>query len=76
MGNSVKDCRSCLFQESDFACDLQDSKPASEVACAFRESKRCSVSHSTTESEFISSDTGLRMDGILALDLWNLVIGV
>ena len=36
--------------------------------------KQNSVSHSSTESVFISLDAGLRMDGIPALDLWDLVI--
>ena len=31
--------------------------------------KQTSVSHSSTESEIISLDAGLRMDGLLALDL-------
>ena len=35
--------------------------------------KQTSVSHSSTESEVISLDAGLRMDGISALDLWDLV---
>ena len=30
MGNSVEDCRSCLFQESDFAVDFEDSKSDSD----------------------------------------------
>ena len=30
-----------------------------------------SVSHSSTESEVISLDAGLRMDGLPALDLWK-----
>ena len=34
------------------------------------------VSHSSTESEVLSSGAGLRMDGIPALDLWDLVIEV
>ena len=38
--------------------------------------KQTSVSHSSTEAELISLDAGLRMDGILALDLWDLVIEV
>ena len=33
--------------------------------------KQTSISHSSTESEIISLDAGLRMDGILALDLWD-----
>ena len=32
--------------------------------------KQTSVSHSSTESEIISLDAGLRMDGLPALDLW------
>ena len=35
-----------------------------------------SVSHSSTEADIISLDAGLRMDGILALTLWDLVIEV
>ena len=35
--------------------------------------KQTSFSHSSTEAEIISIDARLRMDGIPALDLWNLV---
>ena len=38
--------------------------------------KETSVSHSSTESEIITLDAGLRLDGIPALDLWDLVIEV
>ena len=38
--------------------------------------KQISVSHSSTEAEVISLDAGFRMDGIPALDLWDLVIEV
>ena len=38
--------------------------------------KQTSVSHSSTESEIISLDAGLRMDGPLALDLSDMVIEV
>ena len=38
--------------------------------------KQTSVSHSSTESEIISSDAGLRLDGIPALDLWDLIVAV
>ena len=38
--------------------------------------KQTSVSHSSTEAEIISLDAGLRMDGIPAPDLWDLVIEV
>ena len=38
--------------------------------------KQTSVSHSSTESEIISLDAGLRLDGIPALDLWGLIVFV
>ena len=38
--------------------------------------KHTSVSHSSTESEIISLDAGLRLDGIPALDLWDLIVTV
>ena len=70
-----------FFQDSDFAGDLEDSKLASSgVLCIFGSrtfvllswmcKKQTSVSHCSTESEVISLDAGLRMDGSLALALW------
>ena len=38
--------------------------------------KQTSVSQSSTESEIISLDAGLRLDGIPALDLWDLSVFV
>ena len=38
--------------------------------------KQTSVSHSSTESEIISLDAGLRVDGLPALDVWDIVIEV
>ena len=38
--------------------------------------KQTSVSHSSTESEIISLDAGLRLDGIPAVDLWDLIVAV
>ena len=87
MGNAAQHCRLGLFQDSDFAGDLEDSKSTSGgVLCIFGSrtfvpiswtcNKQTSVSHSSTESEIISLDAGLRMDGLLALDLWDLVIEV
>ena len=38
--------------------------------------KQTSVSHSSTESEIISLDAGLRFDGIPALGLWDLIVFV
>ena len=38
--------------------------------------KQTSVSHSSTESEIISLNTGLRLDGLPALELWDLIVSV
>ena len=38
--------------------------------------KQTSVSHSSTESETTSLDTGLRLDGLPALELWDLIVSV
>ena len=38
--------------------------------------KQTSVSHSSTESEIMSLDAGLRLDGIPTLDLWDLIVAV
>ena len=38
--------------------------------------KQTAVSHSSTESEIISLDAGLRLDGIPALDLWDQIVSV
>ena len=85
VGNTAKQCRLGLFQDSDFAGDLEDSKSASGgTLCVFGShtfvpiswmcKKQTSVSHSSTESEIISLDAGLRLDGIPALDLWDLIV--
>ena len=82
MGNAAQHCRLGLFEDSDFAGDLEDSKSATGgVLCIFGSptfvpiswmcKKQTSVSHSSTESEIISLDAGLRMDGSLAVDLWG-----
>ena len=87
MGNTAKQCRLGLFQDSDFAGDLEDSKSTSGgTLCIFGShtfvpiswmcKKQTSVSHSSSESEIISLDAGLRMDGMPALDLWDLIVTV
>ena len=65
-----------LFQDSDFARDLEDSKSTSShafVPISWMCKKQTSVSHS---AEIISLVANLRMDGIPALTLWDLVIEV
>ena len=87
MGNTAKQCRLGLFQDSDFAGDLEDSKSTSGgTLCVFGShtfvpiswmcKKQTSVYHSSTESEIISLDTGLRLDGLPALEVWDLIVSV
>ena len=87
MGTTAKQCRLGLFQDSDFAGDLEDSKSNSGgtlsifgshtfVPISWMSKKQNAVSHSSTESEIISLDAGLRLDGIPALDLWDLIVSV
>ena len=87
MGNTAKQCRLGLFQDSDFAGDLEDSKSTSGgTLCIFGShtfvpmswmcKKQTAVSHSSTESEIISLDTGLRLDGLPALELWDLIVSL
>ena len=87
VGNTAKQCRLGLFQDSDFAGDAEDSKSTSGgTLCVFGShtlvptswmcKKQTSVSHSSTESQIIFLDTGLRLDGIPALDLWDLIVAV
>ena len=78
MGNTAQESRLGLFQDSDCAVDLEDSKSTSggtlcilgrhtfvPISWMFKE--QSSVSHSSTEAELISLDEGLRLDGFPAL---------
>ena len=87
VGNTAKQCRLGLFQHSDFAADLEDSKSTSGgTLCIFGShtfvpiswmcKRQTAVSHSSTESEIISLDAGLRLDGLPALELWDLIVSV
>ena len=87
MGNNAKQCRLGLFQDSDFAGDLEDSKSTSGgtshvfgshtfVPISWMCKKQTAVSHSSRESEIISLDTGLRLDGLPALELWDIIVSV
>ena len=85
VGNTATQCRLGLFLDSDFAGDLEDSKStAGGTLCVFGShtlvpiswmcKKQTSASHSLTESEIISVGAGLRLHGIPALDLWDLIV--
>ena len=87
VGNTSKQCRLGLFQDSDFAGDLEDSKSTSGgTLCVFGShtfvpiswmcKKQTAVTHSSKKSEIISLDAGLRLDGLPALELWDLIVSV
>ena len=88
VGNTAKQCRLGLFQDSDFPGYLEGSNSTSggRTLCVFGShtfiptsqmcKKQTSVSHSSTESEIISLDAGLKLDGIPALDFWDLIVAV
>ena len=82
VGNTAKECRLGLFQDSDFAGDLAGSKSTSGgTLCVFGSQtfvsiswmckKQSSVARRSTESEIISLDAGLRLDGLPALEPWD-----
>ena len=84
---TAKQCRLGLFQDSDFAGDLEDFKSTSGgtlcvlvsqtlVPISWMCKKQTSVSHSSTESEIISLVAGLKLDGNPPLDLWDLIVSV
>ena len=81
--NADWDC----FKTLTFVGDLEDSKSTlGGTLCVFGShtfvpiswmcKKQTAVSHSSTESEIISLDTGLRLDGLLALELRDLIVSV
>ena len=81
VGNTVQHCRLGLFQDSDFAGDFEVSKSTSEEESyvsleaehlspiSWMCKKQTFLSYSSTESEIVSLDAGLRMEVIPALDL-------
>ena len=72
------------FKTQTLLGTLRTQNKLQEEFCVFSEvehlfqSAGCARSkrYSSTESEIISLDAGLRMDGLTALDLWNMVIEV
>ena len=79
VGNTAKQCRLGLFQDSDFAGDLEDSKSTSGgTLCVFGShtfvpiswmcKKQTSVSHSSPESDIISLDEIISLDAGLRMD--------
>ena len=84
VGDTAHHCRLGLCQDCDFAGKFQDTNSTSErllrisgswsyVVVSWMCKKQTSVPHSSTEFKVVSLDAGLRMDGLTALDLWELL---
>ena len=87
VGDPPKNCELKMFCDASFAGDLTDSKSTTGVIMVLVGpntfcplswicKKQGAVCHSSTEAEVISMDTGLRMEGIPLVDLWELVIDI
>ena len=87
VGDEAKHCRLALYSDASFATDLTDSKattgaylvlvgPNTFVPLCWMCKKQTAVSHSSSEAEVISLDAGIRIDGIAALSLWDIVLDV
>ena len=85
VGNKPSECKLLLFCDASFAGDLKDSKSTSgSLLCLVGSRTFCpitwmckkqgAVSHSSTEAEIIALDMGLRLDGMPAMTLWDLII--
>ena len=88
VGDTSQHYRSGLFQDSLILQETlkTENQHQEGILCTFGShtfvpiswmcKKQTSVSHSSTEAEVISIIAGLRMDGIPALTLWDLMIEV
>ena len=87
VGDNPEDIQLALFADASFASWLGDSKstsgavlvlmgPNTYVPISWFCKKQGSISNSSTESELISLDAALRMEGIPALEFWDTVIDV
>ena len=85
-GDSIEDLEFHLYTDADLASDPEDSVSTSgayfaivgkftHVPMAHRCKKQTAVSHSSTESEIVAADAGLKNIGLPGLDLWETLLG-
>ena len=87
VGDPAESIRIVLFSDASFGGDLRDSKSTrGDFLCLSGHrtfvpitqlcKKQGPVSHSSSEAEVVSLEAGVRMEGIPALLLWDLVVDV
>ena len=76
-----------MFADADFAGDIKDSKstsgcylalcgPRTFIPIAAMSTKQSVVSHSSTESEIVSLEQGMRSEALPLLTLWEYVVAM
>ena len=87
VGDHASECWLALFVDASFGGDLEDSKstngaylcivgPRTFVPINWVCKRQSVVSHSSSEAEVIALDAALRMEGLPALILWELIMDV
>ena len=85
VGDNANECKIGLFCDASFAGDLSDSKSTTgALLCVFGPStfvpitwvckKHGAVSHSSSEAEVIALDAALRLEGLPAIMLWDVIL--
>ena len=87
IGDNPADCRIGLFVDANYAGDVKDSKstsggmivlfgPRTFAPITAICKRQAFVSHSSTESEIIALEHGLRTEGLPMLSLWDVVLHI
>ena len=87
VGNTAAELAILWFSDADFAGDIKDSKstsgcylalcgPHTFVPIAAMSKKQSVVSHSSTESEIVSLEQGMRSEALPLLTLWEYVVAM
>ena len=86
VGDSPDELRLALFVDADFAGCRATMKSATGVYLAlvgphthyplgFLSKKHSACAHSIVEAALIAADTGVRLEGIPAMELWKVILG-
>ena len=86
VGDKPGDLTLDLYVDADFAGDKRTMKstsghvlalsgPNTYVPLSAGSTKQKCVSHSTSESEIVAADSGLRKEGLPALQMWDVLFG-